>query len=507
MKNGLLLIMSLSIVLQFTAAFMAIRLISLSGAFVAWILLACGFIIQAVRRVISLNHLLDGRSQGDMTVELLGLVISLCMLCGIWKFGPLFAEIRNSQEAMKQKQDELHEANLTLESESAERQKTEEHLRESEERYRAVAEYSYGWEYWIDADGSFRYISPYCKEVTGYDREEFYADPLLMRKIIHPEDVGVYENHFRQAFSCTNHAEPFDFRIITRNGQVRWINHVCRSVFDSHGNTNGRRTSNRDITDRKQMEQQLHTLNFNLEERVAVRTADLSRLNKELESFCYSISHELRAPLARLEAFSKVLTECATDPKPDELMHLAERIGVSSLRLKSVIDALLQMTRISQKKLDLESVDLSRMADQIMSELLEDVIGRQVKVSIAPGLVVTGDRPLISVLLNNLLRNALKYTLKTTEAAVELGSLVRDGAVVYYVRDNGAGFDMAFAGNLFEPFCRLHSASEFEGNGIGLATVQRIIERHGGKIWAEAEPGKGATFYFTLGAVMPDRGE
>jgi len=499
LKNALLAIMALSIAFQFLAAYLAIRLIPLSGAFVAWIFLACGFIIQALRRVISLNHVLGGRSQGDMSVEALGLAISVFMVCGIWKFGPLFSEIRRSRLAMQEKQIELQESNRRLEEEADERQRIEDTLRESEERYRAVAEYSYDWEYWIDADGSFRYISPYCKEVSGYDRDEFYSNPHLLEQIIHPDDRKIYHEHFQQAFSCTNHAGPLDFRIITRDGQVRWINHVCRLVVDMHGNSSGRRSSNRDITERKQIEQQLQSLNASLEERVAHRTEDLLRLNQELESFCYSISHELRAPIARLEAFCRVLTECVADGKPDELLHLAERIEVSSVRLKSVIDALLQMNRISRSAIDREQLDLSKMSQQIMNEILENAGNRSIQVTIAPGLVVQGDRTMLGICLQNLLGNAVKFTARTEDAMVEVGMINQSGATVYFVRDNGAGFDMAFAEKLFEPFCRLHAECEFEGNGIGLAMVQRIIERHGGNVWAEAEPGKGATFYFTIG--------
>jgi PAS domain S-box-containing protein len=491
--------MATAIAFQFLAAFMAVRLISLSGAFTAWILLACGLIIQAIRRIYSLIHFLNGELQGDMDIEILGLLISIFMFLGIWKFGPLFSRFKETQQAMHEKQDELQETNRKLEIEVAERQLVETGLRESEERYRAVAEYSYDWEHWIDTDGSFRYISPFCKDVTGYDRDEFYRDPQLLRKIIHPADRHVYESHFQQAFSCNDCVEPIDFRIITRDGEQRWIGHVCRPVFDSNGKPNGRRSSNRDITDRKLMEQQLLDLNADLEARVARRTSELARLNKELESFCYSISHELRAPIARMEAFSKVLKECAENARPDELVHLAERIGVSSKRLRSVIDALLLMNRITRTDLDKEEVDLSEMSRRILKELLEDSPERSVNFTVPPNLVVVGDRSQLDICLHNLLGNAFKYTSKTPEASIEIGQTSQNGSAVYFVRDNGAGFDMAFADKLFEPFCRLHNDSEFEGNGIGLATVQRIIERHGGRIWAESAPDRGATFYFTLG--------
>jgi light-regulated signal transduction histidine kinase (bacteriophytochrome) len=200
-----------------------------------------------------------------------------------------------------------------------------------------------------------------------------------------------------------------------------------------------------------------------------------------------------------MEAFSKVLKECAENARPDELVHLAERIGVSSKRLRSVIDALLLMNRITRTDLDKEEVDLSEMSRRILKELLEDSPERSVNFTVPPNLVVVGDRSQLDICLHNLLGNAFKYTSKTPEASIEIGQTSQSGSAVYFVRDNGAGFDMAFADKLFEPFCRLHNDSEFEGNGIGLATVQRIIERHGGRIWAESAPDRGATFYFTLG--------
>jgi PAS domain S-box-containing protein len=504
MKNILLIIMAVSIACQFLAAFMAVRLIPLSGSFVAWTFLACGFIVQAIRRFVSLAHVLTGQLQGDMALELMGLIISVLMLCGIWKFRPLFSEIKRSQQVMHEKQDELQEINRKLEEEAAERRKAEETLRESEQQYRAVADYSYDWEYWIDADGSFRYISPFCKDVSGYDREEFLQDPQLLPKIIHPDDRNIYDAHFTQAFSCHDSVEPVEFRIITRDGHELWIEHVCRPVFDPGGQPIGRRSSNRNITERRNLAGQLYALNAELESRVSQRTAELARLNNELESFCYSISHELRAPIARLEAFSKVLSECVGEAGPEELLHLAERIGVSSLRLRSVIDALLQLNRIARAELDREEIDLTKMSRQILNELLEEGGYHKVAVSITPGLVVRGDRSMLAGCMQHLLDNALKYTAKVPEALIEIGQTSLEGTTVYYVRDNGAGFEMEFSDKLFEPFCRLHNDSEFEGSGIGLATVQRIIERHGGKIWAESVPGKGATFYFTLGGRQAD---
>ncbi|MRR36457.1 histidine kinase, partial [bacterium] len=246
-------------------------------------------------------------------------------------------------------------------------------------------------------------------------------------------------------------------------------------------------------------QKQLEELNLTLEQRVAERTAELERLNRELESFCYSISHEIQAPIARLDGFSAAIAESVKDAGSDEAVYLAERLGVACRRLRSVIDSLLVMYRLGRTEIETEPVDLSELCGRILEELREDAAGRTIRATIAPNVVVQGDRRMLDTCLRHLLGNAVKYSARNPEAAVEFGKTVQAGETVLFVKDNGVGFDMAFADKLFEPFSRLHTESEFEGSGTGLPTVQRIIERHGGRIWAEAAPGNGATFFFTLG--------
>lgn len=254
------------------------------------------------------------------------------------------------------------------------------------------------------------------------------------------------------------------------------------------------------ITERKRLETELQQLNSNLENRVCQRTAELEQANRELEGFCYSISHEFRAPLARLEGFSKKLAEIAPSAEPQDLIHCAERVTAASIRLKTVIDSMLTMTRISLADMNICTVDLSEMAERIAAELQQEYAPRILNVAIAPDIVAQGDRGMLEFCLRNLLGNAVKYTAKTDAPLIEFGKTSIDGTDIYYVRDNGIGFDMEYSKLLFQPFCRLHSDDEFEGTCIGLATVHRIIEKHGGRIWPEAEPGKGATFWFTLGS-------
>ncbi|WP_281876074.1 CHASE domain-containing protein [Geobacter hydrogenophilus] len=246
-------------------------------------------------------------------------------------------------------------------------------------------------------------------------------------------------------------------------------------------------------------QKQLEDLNLSLEQRVSERTAELERLNRELESFCFSISHEIQAPIARLDGFSTAIAESVKDAGSDEVLYLAERLGVASRRLRDVIDSLLVIYRLGNTEIEMMPVDLSQLCAQILGELRENGAGRVFSVTIAPNVVVQGDHRMLETCLRHLLENAVKYSARNPEAEVEFGEMAQAGKTVFFVKDNGVGFDMAFAGKLFEPFSRLHSESEFEGSGAGLPTVQRIIERHGGMIWAEAAPGNGATFFFTLG--------
>lgn len=376
----------------------------------------------------------------------------------------------------------------------------EESLRVSEERWKFALEGARDGVWDWDIPTGKVYFSDRLKWMMGNMHGDMEPDFDEWRRHIHPDDADRVRTDLSSYLDGTISEYVNEHRLLCTDGSWKWI--LDRGMVikrDTYGRPLRMIGTHTDITARKEMEAELHVLNDALERRVKERTAELERLNRELEGFCYSISHELRAPIARLEAFSRVIAECAVDGTPEQLVHLAEQIGVSSHRLRSVVDALLQMTRITRADLAEEPVNLSILSRQIMAELLENAGERSVTVSVAPDIVARGDRHMLGVCLQNLLGNAVKFTAKVTGATVEFGQIVQEGTNVYFVRDNGAGFDMTYADQLFEPFRRLHGDNEFDGNGIGLATVQRIIERHGGEIWSEAAPGKGATFYFTLG--------
>ncbi|MEA2723136.1 MAG: two-component system, sensor histidine kinase and response regulator [Gemmatimonadales bacterium] len=230
---------------------------------------------------------------------------------------------------------------------------------------------------------------------------------------------------------------------------------------------------------------------------------DLEHKNRELESFSYAVSHDLRAPLRRIDSFSRAILESQGEKLDDPGRRYLDRVREASQQMSQLIDDVLYLSRVTRAELREQDVDLSALATLILSRMQESEPARKVEIKVRPGVVVTGDGQLLRIALENLLENAWKFTGKQPESRVEFGATQASGEPTYYVRDNGAGFDMTYADRLFGPFQRLHAQGEFPGSGIGLATVQRIIHRHGGQVWAEGLVGQGATFQFTLGRGRP----
>ena len=275
--------------------------------------------------------------------------------------------------------------------------------------------------------------------------------------------------------------------IVMPDGKLRHNLLSSSPVRDEAGNIVAMLEIVKDITERKQLEEDLKR-----------KTVELEALNKELESFSYSVSHDLRAPLRSIDGFSQALLEDYAENLNTQGKDYLQRVRTATQRMAEIIDALLELSRVIRSKIRLEQVDLSEMAQKIATEFQERQPERQVEFIITPGLIVNGDARLLQLVLENLLGNAWKFTGKQPEAKIEFGVSNSESESVYFVRDNGAGFDIAYADKLFSAFRRLHTADEFSGIGIGLATVKRIIHRHGGRVWAEGEVGKGAIFYFTL---------
>lgn len=244
--------------------------------------------------------------------------------------------------------------------------------------------------------------------------------------------------------------------------------------------------------------EEVRKLNAELEQRVHRRTLELENALKELESFSYSVSHDLRAPLRTIEGFSHALLEFYASQLNEKSREYLGRIAAAAAHMAELIDSLLQLSRVSRTDLIFEEVNLSEVVMEIIRTLRETGAGRQVEIRVQPDVYAAGDKKLLYIALQNLVSNAWKFTSQKEDAAIEFGIEEKADGSVCFVRDNGAGFDMAFASKLFRAFQRLHHEKEFQGTGIGLATAHKIIQRHGGTIWAEAREKKGATFYFTL---------
>jgi PAS domain S-box-containing protein len=289
--------------------------------------------------------------------------------------------------------------------------------------------------------------------------------------------------------------------IVRRPGseQVSFLEFAARPMKDDQGNPCGGVVAFRDITERKTAEREIQELNEGLEARVVERTAQLQRANQELEAFTYSVSHDLRAPLRHISGFSKILSEEYGPNLPPDAHHHLQRIQDGTRRMGQLVDDLLSLARLGRRDLSLRASKLRPLVDEVIVDLAPECAGRLLEWKVGNLPVVACDPILIRQVFHNLIGNALKYSRPRSTAVIEIGQIQENGRPVIFVRDNGVGFNMKYVDKLFGVFQRLHRSEDFEGTGVGLATAHRIVQKHGGRIWAEAELDKGATFYFTLG--------
>jgi len=351
-----------------------------------------------------------------------------------------------------------------------------------------------------DRHGQIVYVNPKSSETTGYASEEIIGrNPRVLQSGRTP--IAVYRDLWTTILSGSEwRGELLNRR---KDGALYWASCRVAPVRDHQGEITHFIAIREDVTARKQAEQGIRDQNVLLEQRVAERTSELSTANSELESFSYSVSHDLRAPLRSIMGFSRLMSEaCAGCTNIVALDHL-RRISQASVRMGELIDGLLHLSRIARKEPASEVVDLSRMANAVLDELRDSSPAREVRTNVQEQVLVSGDPVLFGIVLENLLGNAWKFSSRREGASIVFGSREEEGETIVFIRDNGAGFDPAYADKLFNVFQRLHRTDEFEGTGIGLATVKRIVVAHKGRIWAESAPGKGATFYFAIPKAAP----
>jgi PAS domain S-box-containing protein len=406
-------------------------------------------------------------------------------------------ELKRAEEELRESEQQQRELLEQMRVDMAERKRAEQALRESEERFRVVFERSPLGKSLTAPDGALLQINQAFADLLGYTVAEMQQ--LNFAEVTHPEDLAGSQEIVRCLLANEQSNYRMQKRYIHKNGKLIWTEVNTTLLRDPDGKPLYFITSIADINERVQAEEELRKYHERLEDLVAKRTVELSASNKELESFSYSASHDLRAPLRAMEGFSHILLEEYGDQLDETGKGYLLRIRSASQRMGELIDNMLKLARITRTELSVQTVNLSELVRSIADSLSQNQPEQSVEVIIQEGILGQGDKYLLTIALDNLLGNAWKFTSKQYQGRIEFGMMAQEGERVYFVRDNGIGFDMKYVEKLFVPFQRLHSEKEYPGTGIGLSIVQRIVQRHGGRIWAEAEIGKGTVFYFTLG--------
>ncbi|VAX13946.1 diguanylate cyclase/phosphodiesterase (GGDEF & EAL domains) with PAS/PAC sensor(s) [hydrothermal vent metagenome] len=367
-------------------------------------------------------------------------------------------------------------------------------FRESQQRYQALAKAAPVGIFRTDLEGHCVYVNECWQELAGMKMAQALGEGWVAA--LHKDDQQRVLNEWYQAAQAQRSFRT-ECRYQQPDGKILWLLVQAEAEKDASDRVIGYVGTATDISARKQIEINVANQRDMLEDLVVERTVELSRSNQELESFSYSVSHDLRTPLRAIDGFSLALLEDYGDQLDSTGQNYLHRVRAASQRMGDLIDALLTLSRVSRYNLERKSVDFSQLARDVVTELQEDSHDRQVEIRIADNLQVEGDIHLLRILLENLFSNAWKYTATIEHAQIEFSRRQENGETIYFIRDNGVGFDMRYVDKLFCAFQRLHG-TEFEGTGIGLATVQRVVQHHGGRAWAEGQIGNGATFYFTL---------
>ena len=398
---------------------------------------------------------------------------------------------------VKERTAELEQANQSLKAEIFERRRAESALRDSEERFRTLVHMAPLPMVYVSHNGHFNLINDRFVRTFGYTLDDVptlddwfklaYPDIEYRNQVISTWEVVVHE-----ALKQETDIKPIEYHVTCKDGKVRIIEisgifigeDILSILFD--------------VTERRNAEDEIKRINTSLEQRVVERTVELKTSNSELEAFSYSVSHDLRAPLRSIDGWSLALEEDFYHDLGDKGREYIDRVRNETQRMGRLIDDMLKLSRVSRIEMNKVHIDLSALIQTILDRLMEINQDQPCEINIQPGMEVFGDFSMIEIALTNLIDNAIKFTGRQPKPVIEFGTTVHAGEPAWYIRDNGIGFDMAYSNNLFGAFQRMHKQSDFPGTGIGLATVKRIIHRHGGIIWVDSKPGQGTTFYFTL---------
>jgi PAS domain S-box-containing protein len=423
----------------------------------------------------SSGRVVNAYSADNTTADYLAVCVALILVTALQ-----WAVITRLKENIRKANEEI-----------AERRRVEESLRTSEARYRLLVEEAPLGIVTFNDEALIEQVNPAAYALLGYQADELIGQ--------HPLPLIDFSYHAiaEGAVARLEAGETMRMEqlLIRKDGSRLLVMGSSRQMPDGRY-----QFIFQDISERRKAEEAIKELNEQLDQRVRERTAELVAANKELESFSYSVSHDLRAPLRAINGFSNLLISDYADKLPSEALEYLDKVRENANKMASLIDDLLTFSRLSRNPLKKRRVDLRGLVVQVIEDLHTETEGRQIKWTIGELPVCHADPALLKQVYANLIGNALKYTRPRNPAVIEIGSRLLRGQMVFHVHDNGVGFDMRYAENLFGVFQRLHTEEEFEGTGIGLAIVQRIVNRHGGRIWAEAEVGEGATFYFTLAA-------
>lgn len=366
----------------------------------------------------------------------------------------------------------------------------EQAIRESEERFRNMADAAPVMVWTSNRAREHDYFNKGWLEFTGRSVEQELGNGW--QSGVHPDDLEFVRKTYDNSFELR---KPFDiqFRLRRHDGEYRWLRDRGTPRIAADGTVLGFIGSALDVTDIRQAQAEL-------ESRVLARTAELAETNRELEAFTYSVSHDLRAPLRHINAYTQILEEDYGQKMEEGARKYLERIRTGAKNMGLLVDDLLNLARVGRQELAFQEINLDQLVQSVIQDIKPETANRQIEWTVHPLGDAECDPGLMKQVFANLVSNAVKYSRDRTPARIEIGRMEQDKKTVYFVRDNGVGFNMKYASKLFGVFQRLHRAEEFEGTGVGLATVERIIRKHGGRIWAEAELDKGATFYFTLAA-------